>query len=183
MLFLHKLWPVMLDNIIADITIKIFHCIASKTYFTLLWERVNFTRRLNQSSSCCVLALNMIKISSQFRLTTDILSFFFFNLARSFPGTKTHRTFLAGLYTAWATQTGCAELFVIFLIKLLHIFNQLILKPLLSHMYTNLLVKCLKTMLTNTSWFIHKWVESLVNYSFWLVSENVVILQAPFEWV
>ena len=36
--FRHKVWPVTsLDNVIADITMKIFHCIAIKTYFTLLW--------------------------------------------------------------------------------------------------------------------------------------------------
>ena len=181
MLFLHKLWPVVLDNIIADITIKIIHCIASKTYFILLWERVNFTQRLSQLTNqppCCVLALNMIKISSLIRLTTDSLTHwgrdkvdvifqatfwngyswlkmfkfrlkfhwslflrfqltifqhwfrsadqatrhylnqkwiiywriyaslvlnelrFFLDPARSFPGTKAHRTFLAGLYSA-----------------------------------------------------------------------------------
>ena len=59
-LFLHKLWAVVLDNLIAYFTFKIFHCTARKTYITLLWEMVNFT-----------LALNMIEISSQFRLTTN----------------------------------------------------------------------------------------------------------------
>ena len=43
----------------------------------------------------------MIKISSQFRLATDGLRFFS-KPARSFPGTKTHRTFLVGLYTSWS---------------------------------------------------------------------------------
>ena len=77
MLFLQQLWPVVLDNRIADITIQIIHCIASKTYFTLLWERVNFTQRLSQLTNqppCYVLALNIIKISSLFRLTTDSLT-------------------------------------------------------------------------------------------------------------
>ena len=54
---------------------------------------------MSQSAPHCVLALNMIKISSQFRLTTDSLRGFL-NPARSLPGTKTHRTFPAGLYTA-----------------------------------------------------------------------------------
>ena len=49
----------------------------------------------------------MMEISSQFRLTTDSLRGFL-NPARSFPGTKTHRTFLAGLYTACAKlDTSC----------------------------------------------------------------------------
>ena len=47
----------------------------------------------------CVLALNMIKISSQFRLTADS-SRVFLKPARSSTGRKTHRIFLAGLYTA-----------------------------------------------------------------------------------
>ena len=34
MLFLHKHWPVVLNDVIADITIKIVHYIAGKTYFT-----------------------------------------------------------------------------------------------------------------------------------------------------
>ena len=29
---------------------------------------------MNQSAPCCVLSLNMVKISSQFRLTTDSFS-------------------------------------------------------------------------------------------------------------
>ena len=56
---------------------------------------------MSQSNPHPVLALNMIKIS-QFILTTDTTGFFF-NTARSFPGTKTHRTFPVGMYTAWKT--------------------------------------------------------------------------------
>ena len=36
-LLLHKLWPAVLDKIIAYIVIKICHCIAIKIYFVLLW--------------------------------------------------------------------------------------------------------------------------------------------------
>ena len=50
-----------------------------------------------------MLALNMIKISSQFRLTTDNLRGVL-NPTRSLSGTKTHRTSLAGLYTACNLQ-------------------------------------------------------------------------------
>ena len=43
LLFLHKLWPAVLDKVIAYIVIKICHCIAIKIYFVLLRQRVNFT--------------------------------------------------------------------------------------------------------------------------------------------
>ena len=56
---------------------KICHCIATKIYFVLLRQRVNFTQRLSQLTPCCVLALMMIKISPQLRLTYDSLSCFF----------------------------------------------------------------------------------------------------------
>ena len=59
---------------------------------------------MNQSAPCCVVALNMINISSQFRLTTDSLRGFL-NPAGGFPGTKTYRTFPAGLFTAWWLMT------------------------------------------------------------------------------
>ena len=48
LLFHHKLCPLALDNAVPGSKIKIFHCITSKTFFTLLWERVNFTQRLSQ---------------------------------------------------------------------------------------------------------------------------------------
>ena len=46
--FLHKLWPAVLDKVIAYIVIKNCHCIAIKIYFVLLRQRVNFTQRLSQ---------------------------------------------------------------------------------------------------------------------------------------
>ena len=50
-LFLHKRWPVVLNNIITYIIIKICHCIAHKTHFVRLWKRVNFTQKLGQSTN------------------------------------------------------------------------------------------------------------------------------------
>ena len=55
LLFLHKLWPVVSDNIIAYIVIKICHCVAHKTHFVPLWRRGDFAQRLGQITNCPLL--------------------------------------------------------------------------------------------------------------------------------
>ena len=46
--FLHKLWPAILDEVIAYIVIKICHCVTIKTYIVLFCERVNLTQKFSQ---------------------------------------------------------------------------------------------------------------------------------------
>ena len=46
-----QIWPVVLNNLISHIIFKLYDYIASKTYFTMLWERVNFLQRLGQSAN------------------------------------------------------------------------------------------------------------------------------------
>ena len=92
--FLHTLWPVVLDNINTCIIVRIFHCIAGNHIFCFVFVGKNYLCRkvhaINQFHPCCVMALNMIKISSPLRLTSHRLKGFS-NPTWSFTGTKTHR--------------------------------------------------------------------------------------------
>ena len=80
MLFLHKLWPTVLDKVIAYIVIKKLSLYCHQNTFCSVAAKGQLYAKaqpINQLAPCCVLALMMIKISPQLRLTSDSLRVFF----------------------------------------------------------------------------------------------------------